>query len=508
MASWAGWLLLVGLCEPTTLPAQSTKATKAERALANLQAQHREAHRLFAEDLERIAQRCETDGLVGIAQRIRQLAEPVNPDVVRFEPLPRSVLPPIPAAPDGEFSWQAEQRACRKEYAAKLDRLASQAASAKLPSFAYQLLREAAYHDPDHVRARRLLGYVRHNNEWVSHFEKTKLLKKEVWTDQWGWLPAAHVPRYERGERLNGIRWVTAERDAQLRTEFSKGWEVRTEHYLLKTNHSLEHGVALAASLEEFHRFFEQTFVGFFNDAKRIQALFDNPAAAMRSNSKIFHVHFYRTKDEYVAQLRRKYGDVINITNGLYDTDDLIVYSYHNPDQPAEPTLYHEATHQLLAANLDPSPIIAKDENFWLIEGIACYIESFRVRDGEVSLGDPRFQRFVAARYRKMVDGYYLPLQQFTAMGKDAFQSHPQIENNYSQASGLVHFFMHYDGGRYRDALIEHLRQVYAQAEKNGRRAESLEVLTGMSFAELDEQYAEYVRNVSTSLREDFATPE
>ncbi len=495
--AWPCW-------ESVAVFAAAPKTTKTERALANLQMQHREAHRLFAEDLERIAQTCEANGLKGIAPRIRQLAEPVDPDALRFEPLPRQVQPAIPAPAEGEFSWQTELRVHRKEYAAELDRFATQAVKAELPSYAYQLIRETAFHDSDHVRARRLLGFVRHKEEWLSPFEADKLKKNQVWTDQWGWLPGTHVARYENGERLNGGRWVPAARDAQLRQDFSKGWEIRTEHYLLKTNLSLEQGVALASSLEEFQRFFEQTFAGFFNDTKKMQLMFDNPTAAARTLSKPYQIHFFRSKDEYVAKLRGKYGDRITITNGLYDTDDLTVYSFHNPQAAAEPTLYHEATHQLLAASLKPSPVIAKDENFWLIEGIACYIESFRLKDGEVSLGDPRCERFVAARYRKLADGYFLPLANFTSMGKDAFQAHRQIENNYSQASGLVHFFMHFDGGRYRDDLIEHLRELYQQAE-NGRRPRSLEDLTGVDFADLDQQYGEYVLKVSKSLREDFA---
>ena len=504
------WLLcvpaLLFLMVSATLTAQPTKATKTERALANLQGQHREAHQLLADDLERVAQTCEVNGLKEIATRVRRLALPVDPDVLRFEPLPRQVQPAIPAPENGEFAWQVELRTYRKAYAIELDKLASQAVKAGLSSYAYQLIREVAFHDSDHVRARRLLGFVRYKDEWVSPFEATKLKNKEVWTAQWGWLPATHVARYEKGERFNANRWVTAERDAELRSDFSKSWEIRTEHYLLKTNHSLEHGVALASSLEEFHRFFEQTFAGFFSDSKRIQSLFENPAAAARAAAKPFQIHFFRSRDEYIARLHKKYGEQITITNGLYDTDDLVVYSFHNPKEPAEPTLYHEATHQLLAAHLKPSPVIGRDENFWLIEGIACYIESFRIENGEVSLGDPRFLRFVAARYRKLAaPPYYVPLAEFTAMGKDDFQRKPPeiLEKNYSQSSGLVHFFMHYEGGRYRDDLIEHLRQLYKQAE-TGRRPHALEVLTGVSFTELDQQYGEYVTKISQSLKEDF----
>jgi hypothetical protein len=65
---------------------------------------------------------------------------------------------------------------------------------------------------------------------------------------------------------------------------------------------------------------------------------------------------------------------------------------------------------------------------------------------------------------------------------------------------------MHYEGGRYRDDLIEHLRLIYKQAE-TGRRPKALEILTGANFAELDQQYGEYVLKVSQALKEDFSTP-
>ena len=68
---------------PATLTAQPAKTTKVERALANLQTLHREAHQLFANDLERVGDHAVT----GCEQRRgllfpRRSAErpPVNED--------------------------------------------------------------------------------------------------------------------------------------------------------------------------------------------------------------------------------------------------------------------------------------------------------------------------------------------------------------------------------------------------------------------------------------------
>ena len=486
--------------------AQGAKS-KAAKALPNLESEHRETHRRFAESLEKLAQTCEKRDLAATAIQIRRIAQPVDPNLLRFEPLPREVQQPIPNDLVGdELAWRTQLREHRQLYAEKLDVLAHKAVKAGLPTYAYQLTREVAHHDPDHTRARRLLGFVRYKDEWVSLFEADKLKRGEVWTDRWGWLKEAHVSRYQNGERLslNG-RWVSAEKDAELRRDFSKAWEIRTEHYLLKTNESLERGVELATSLEDFHRFFQQTFAAFFNDSTQMQKLFENPAVVGRTAAKPFVIHFFSTRDEYIEVLIGKYNQQIKITNGLYDTDKGIVYTFNNPGMAAETTLFHEATHQILAAHLKLGPVIARNQNFWLIEGVACYIESFQRTKERLTLGDPRYERFVVARYRLLNDGYYLPLAQFTAMGKDPFQLSPQIQNNYSQASGLVHFFMHYERGLYRDDLIEHLRQIYQQAERPGAIVESLEDLAGVSFADLDRQYAEYVRAMSKVLGENFA---
>lgn len=59
-----------------------------------------------------------------------------------------------------------------------------------------------------------------------------------------------------------------------------------------------------------------------------------------------------------------------------------------------------------------------------------------------------------------------------------------------------MHFFMHYDGGRYRDALIEHLSEIYRAGPRQRLAVRSLAELTGTSYPELDQQYLEYMRTL------------
>ena len=79
----------------------------------------------------------------------------------------------------------------------------------------------------------------------------------------------------------------------------------------------------------------------------------------------------------------------IRITNGLYFTGDRVAYFYYDPQMPNQDTLFHEATHQLFYENDRRDRAIAMDANFWIIEGIACYMESYHSENGQSLVGDP-----------------------------------------------------------------------------------------------------------------------
>ena len=370
------------------------------------------------------------------------------------------------------------------------------------PSYAFDLVREVAQHDPDYRPARRLLGYTRSGNEWLTPFA-AKMQKKYVWHETYGWLLKSHVENYEKGQRFFNSRWMTAAQETEFRRDFKFAWEVRTDHFLVKTNHSLERGVAVAKSLEEFYDNFFQIFAGFFNTPEQMEKLFSGRGSFQSSRKEPYEIHYYRTREEYNRRLVEKIPQIA-ITNGLYFTTDRTCYFYHDDAASNERTLFHEATHQLFYESSVRERQIAFDANFWIVEGIACYMESFSRTPGRLTLGDPRYIRFHAARHRYLVDKYYVPLGQFAGMGMRVFQMKERsiLAKNYSQASGLAHFFMHYDDGQYRDALIRHLSQLYHPAQRPIGRTESLADLTATEFSELDRQYAQYLKLLQKGLDE------
>jgi hypothetical protein len=486
---------------------RSAAPDRDERRLDVYQRRHRELRTSFAEKLKAIAADCEQQGLAKEAGSLRHVAEAIG--TVRFSSrgLQRKVQPGISRdLPAAQREWRNRYRKARSDAANGLYRIARDAIRDNHASYAYELIRETARFDPDHADARRLLGYVRMGDRWVTPFEKFKAEKGEVWHEKYGWLPKTHVARYEKGERYyvprGGRRgnWIPVAKETEHRRAFRNAWEVRTEHYLVKTNHSLEEGVRVAKALEDFYGYFFETFASFFNSREQMRRLFAGGSASS-SVGRPYIVHYYRTKDEYVKTLQPKFPDPnlkkqIVITNGMYLFTERICHFYHNPKADNTPTLYHEATHQVFYESLKRQRLIAERAHFWIIEGISCYMESFKVGKNGATLGDPAFPRFRAAKIRYVTDRYYVPLQRFAAMGREIFQTHRDIRRNYSQASGLAKFFMEHDGGKYREALIEHLSQLYRNDSKRFVRVKGLDELTNMSYVALDGEYDRFIRNM------------
>ena len=101
----------------------------------------------------------------------------------------------------------------------------------------------------------------------------------KTWHPKFGPVAAADVPRYDKGERqLNG-RWVSATVDGGRHTDMKSGWQVRTDHFLVTTNHSLEAASGLAARLERLYQVWRQLFAGFFLSDKEVAAA---PATRVR----------------------------------------------------------------------------------------------------------------------------------------------------------------------------------------------------------------------------------
>jgi hypothetical protein len=196
------------------------------------------------------------------------------------------------------------------------------------------------------------------------------------------------------------------------------------------------------------------------------------------------HVVYFRDRDDYKLAMRGTMPDIE--TSGVYRMGRAYFFADKKND---DRTLYHEATHQLFHESRPVAPEVGQKANFWIVEGIAMYMESLRQEDGFYVLGGMDDDRMHAARYRLLEDKWYVPLSEFSGYGSAKIQNDPRIAKLYSQAAGLANFLVYYDGGRYRDALVAYLVAIYTGRDQ----PDTLAKLTGAGYSELDKQYRAFM---------------
>ena len=116
-------------------------------------------------------------------------------------------------------------------------------------------------------------------------------------------------------------------------------------------------------------------------------------------------------------------------------------------------------------------------------------MESLKKTDFGFTAGGRRNGRVPAARARLLNDNYFIPLRQLSKLGRIALQNDPELPKIYSQLSGLADFFMNGERGRYRNAFVEYLVQLY----RGTAEQETLWKLCQKSPEELDIAYKRYL---------------
>jgi hypothetical protein len=435
-----------------------------------------------------LARWCESHGLKDEARRTRAYLTPTDPYKLYVPVLPKRVgASSLPSGASAEqIEWDSRLGRLRRDQANALYDLARRAARGGRASLAIELALAAIHANPDHDPLRRLIGQQKLKGQWCSLYESRKLRGGYVYHPQYGWLLAGHVARYEQGQRYFNGKWISAQEDAKLHRDIRSGWDVETEHYTIRTNHSLEAGVALGVKLEKLYELWSQMFVRYYATAEQVIAQFDGrrgPGAELPRH----HVVYFRDKDEYNRALGTMYPQ-IDKTIGAYLQQTRRAY-FFAAAQPDDRTIYHEATHQLFHESRPIVPDVGRRWNFWIVEGIAMYMESLRERDGFYVLGGFDDERVHAAQYRLLNDNFYIPLADFTAYGMERLQGDPRVATLYSQAAGLTHFLVYAENARYRDALVAYLAVVYSGRDEPG----TLSRLTGTAYPELDRQYRAYM---------------
>jgi hypothetical protein len=443
----------------------------------------------YAADIEKLAKWCEANGLADEARKTRRVLSPSDPYKLYVPVLPEQVGPPkLPAdAPAKVVEWNTKLLKLRSEYALTCYEMSRRAIRSGRAGLAVVLVLDAIQANPDYEPARRLLGYQKYRDQWHTHYEVRKLRAGLVLNEKFGWLPKAYERRYEAGERYCDGRWISAEDDAKRHSDIRTGWKIETEHYAIRTNAGLEAGVALGVKLERLYRLWQRLFIRYYASAADVESLFDGRFKRPLASALRHNVIYFRDRDDYNRALSPVFPN-IKMTIGVYRDIPGCAYFFAGKGSD-DRTMYHEATHQLFHESKLVAPTVGYKSNFWIVEGIAMYMESLRREEGYDVLGGFDDERVYAARYRLLHDHFYVPLGEFVDFSMEKLQKDPRIATLYSQAAGLTHFLIYHDDARYRDALVSYLSLVYAARDNH----DTLARLTGTSYGDLDKQYREFL---------------
>lgn len=376
------------------------------------------------------------------------------------------------------------------ERAAQLADLAHQAAGIGEAALAIRLANEAVATDPDCEPARLALGYERHEGRWLTSYGMRMAKRGLQWDSTYGWIEPDDRPRYEAGERPNGSRWITAELDARDHDSIASGWQVRTDHFNVTTNHSLQAGAALAAKLEQLYQVWQCLFADFAIDSGELRDRFDKHRVP-GVRSRPFQVIYHRTQDQYNQALVRRQPRIAE-TIGIYFDRQREAHFFFTEEYAATPTLYHESVHQLFQESDGARREPGLRDNFWAVEGAATLFESLAAQHGEdgqlyFTIATPEAGRLPAARRRLLDEGYRVPLAELVTLGKADLQGRTDLVPLYSQMAGQATWLM--ASPATQADFTRYLREVYAgQAE-----AATLSAVLGKTYAELDAEYRDFL---------------
>lgn len=400
----------------------------------------------FSEQLAQLADKCDELKLADQASITRSWLVQRGTDR-RYLFVEREIDPHLPTGDAPEFVklWHRKFVQLREDYAKSLFGLAVETAEGGDGTTAYQLLYEVLHHDPKHSEARRVLELGSSASNRIARRPGTRT------HPEFGW---------QRG----------------------RYWQIESEHYRITTNASADAGVDLARKLEDFHAVWQQVFFRYWSaDASLAERL--RGGNVRLGTRKKLSVVLFADREAYVKQLER-FEPQIAMSLGYYMKGEQTAFFYAG-DESVEPTWYHEATHQLFQELGDSVADVGEISNFWIVEGIAVYMESLVVHDGYATLGGVDAERLQYARVRALTGNFYLPLSDLVRMGREDLQRHQDIRHIYTQAAGLSHFLMDGSSQPYRQAAVDFITMLYlGRAGPN-----TLAARCGVPLETLDEEY-------------------
>ncbi|MBL8858097.1 MAG: DUF1570 domain-containing protein [Planctomycetes bacterium] len=263
----------------------------------------------------------------------------------------------------------------------------------------------------------------------------------------------------------DGARRVSFDKYLNSHAEWSDAWQLRTAHYVVRTNLPLREAVTTAFDLECHYRVFFDLFARPVRIMDVTEPMIANVHADARSFARV-------TGDRTAYFNPASRALEVDASKGL-DTR----------------LMMHEATHAVLHATAVSTRSATGVIPGWLDEGLAEYMagvlvgEPGRARFSEETYSSEHFK--VHADARNPYD-----LSRVLNFGASDFAASTRADLKYAQAYTLVHFGLQGERGAYRTRFLAFMRGAYAGQASQTHFKDALE----LDATKLERAWTTYVK--------------
>ncbi len=301
---------------------------------------------------------------------------------------------------------------------------------------AYRRLWQAHHADPANAGIRRFLGLPLKGD-----FESTA--KRGRTAPRWlGWKSGS----YAQVDTAHFVLYSKADREASMRVaeDLERCYWVWTQMFFPLWESSAQVSLALKE----------------MSDDESVTSFLASNPQRITTRRKL-RVVLCSNADEYRKVLGATPG--ADLSTGFYsDKYKTVLLFASEQDDPA--TRRHELVHQLFReatrSGLGRSMPAAK-EGFWLIEGIAGYFESLYLGPEIATVGGWNSPRLQFARYRLLVGGDSMSMDELRQDGREAAQARSDIARWYAHAILRTHQLLDGRSARDRQWVYDQLASLY-----------------------------------------------
>lgn len=261
--------------------------------------------------------------------------------------------------------------------------------------------------------------------------------------------PKNQVAHTRLGHQEKGGRWlvpmrggaVSFEKLLELRGTWGKAWELRSEHYAVRSDAGLVEAAAIALELEQFYR----AFYGLYQQR-----------LALREVLRPMHVEVHRD--------RSRFPRVSTHVDSRFEPTTRVLQTYAKGGVAR--ALFHEATRQLLFELGGGSERALGEMPPWLAVGWGEYMEGLLTRPagrrpGVLALHPKRFLEAHRALYERTAAAKRYGLHRVLNFGLSDFDASSGQGQKYAQCYLLFHYLMHAQGDAHQARFFQYLRLAF-----------------------------------------------